>query len=69
MNEAQPDPEELAHQKQIEQLAAMMAAALDRIDCPDCCGPVYEFIEVGALVHQEEAEWACVVHVVRKART
>lgn len=66
MNEPQADPEALEFQRQIEQMAAMMAAALSQIDCPDCCGPVYGFIEVGAEIHQEEAEWACVVHAICK---
>ncbi len=68
MNEPQTNPVDPEYQRQIEQMASMMAAALAEIDCPDCCGPVYGFIEIGATVHQEEAEWACVLHVIRKSR-
>ncbi|MDB5797865.1 MAG: hypothetical protein JWP36_1767 [Paucimonas sp.] len=71
MRESQPQslqsqqaPEAL--QASLEQMAARMAQALSRLDCPDCCGPHYEFIEFGAQLHGEEMEWACVVHVLRR---
>jgi hypothetical protein len=50
----------------LDQLAARMAAALQALDCPQCCGRVHEFIEIGAVIHHEELEWACVVHVMRQ---
>jgi hypothetical protein len=53
-------------QAELEQLAARMAARLPQIECGDRCGPVYEFIEIGASVHHEELEWACVLHVVKQ---
>lgn len=71
MNEPQPnqpDQSDSAQQPDLEQMAAMMAAALAQLDCPDCPGATHEFIEIGAAIHQEEFEWACVVHVVRSAQ-
>jgi hypothetical protein len=57
----------------VEQLASLMAQALPELDCPDCCGPTYEFIEFGAGVYQEEWEWACfstaVIHTRTKRRS
>lgn len=49
----------------LQQMAAIMASALADLDCPQCCGPVHQFIEIGASIHQEELEWAAVVHTVR----
>ncbi|WP_151446624.1 hypothetical protein [Lacisediminimonas profundi] len=71
MNEPQPnqsDQSDYGQQPDLEQMAAMMAAALDQLDCPDCPGATHEFIEIGATIHQEELEWACVVHVVLRAQ-
>lgn len=51
----------------LERLAALMAAELPNLDCPECCGPVYQFIEVGARVHQEEWEWALVARALLSA--
>lgn len=49
----------------LERLCEDMAKAIPDLDCPDCCGPVYEFIENGAVVYWEELHWAyfcnCVV--------
>ena len=50
----------------LEHMCAAMAAALKSLDCPECCGPTYEFIEFGARIHNEELEWACLLHAVRK---
>jgi hypothetical protein len=52
----------------LDRLAALMAQALADLECPDCCGPVYQFIEVGVTVYQEEWEWACFVHTLRNGR-
>lgn len=57
-----------AAQAELEQLAARMAAALASLDCPPNCGAIHEFIEFGAQLHNEELEWACLVHVVRRRR-
>lgn len=54
--------------KDLEQLAYLMALALKDLDCPDCCGPTHTFIEVGAQRYREEWEWACLVQVVHHAR-
>ncbi|MGV3654668.1 MAG: hypothetical protein ACO1N5_10665 [Noviherbaspirillum sp.] len=51
----------------LEQLAALMAQALEDLECPECCGPVYPFIETGARIYYEEMEWSCVVAVIAKA--
>lgn len=51
---------------ELEIIAARMATALPQIDCPEECGPIYEFIEFGAAIHHEELQWACVVHVMRQ---
>ncbi|MGI4849379.1 MAG: hypothetical protein ACRYGK_14750 [Janthinobacterium lividum] len=48
----------------LHQLAAMMAEAMQTIDCPDCCGPVHDFIEHGGAVYREEFEWACFADTV-----
>lgn len=50
---------------ELEQLAQRMVEAMAQLECPDCCGPVYQFIETGALVYQEEMEWAWVVTSLR----
>jgi hypothetical protein len=42
----------------LEKLASLMAQALPDLDCPECCGPVHQFIEFGAHVYQEQREWA-----------
>jgi hypothetical protein len=52
-------------EKELEQLAYMMALALKDLDCPDCCGPVHAFIEMGAQRYREEWEWACLVQLVQ----
>jgi hypothetical protein len=52
----------------LEQLAALMAKALEDLECPDCCGPIHEFIEIGVRVYQEEHEWACFAHAVLHAQ-
>ena len=48
----------------LDQLAALMARALPDLECPECCGPIHDFIERGAAVYQEEWEWACFVQVL-----
>jgi hypothetical protein len=52
----------------LEQLAAAMALALPSLKCPECCGPVYEFVEVGARFYQEEWEWACLANAIVNVR-
>ena len=69
LNQPQPSLSSPIQDEHLEQMAEMMAAALAQLECPDCCGPVYQFIEVGATVHQEEMEWACVVQVVQSFRS
>jgi hypothetical protein len=64
--EAQGLAQANALEPDLDRLAGQMAAALAQLDCPQCCGPVYEFIEIGAVIHDEELEWACVVHVMRQ---
>jgi hypothetical protein len=54
--------------RDLETLARMMAEALPDLDCPECCGPVHEFIEVGARFYQEEWEWACLATVLVHTR-
>ena len=54
--------------KDLEQLAHLMALALKELDCPDCCGPTHAFIEFGAQRYREEWEWACLVQVVHHVR-
>ena len=39
-------------------MALRMAEALRNLDCPEQCGPIHGFIEVGAQVYREELEWA-----------
>lgn len=51
---------------ELDKLADRMASSLPALDCPQDCGPVYEFIEFGAAIHHEELQWACVVHVMRQ---
>lgn len=53
----------------LEQLATLMAQALPELECPDCCGPTYEFIDIGASFYQEEWEWACFSRAVIHTRT
>jgi hypothetical protein len=48
----------------LHQLAAMMAQALESLECPDCCGQVHEFIDHGGTIYREEYEWACFVQTV-----
>ena len=50
---------------ELEQLAQRMVDAMAQLECPDCCGPVYQFIETGALIYQEEMEWAWVATSLR----
>ncbi|MES2535912.1 MAG: hypothetical protein V4632_08575 [Pseudomonadota bacterium] len=50
----------------IDRLAALMAQSLPDLQCPDCCGPVHEFIECGAAFYREEWEWSCFVMVVTR---
>jgi hypothetical protein len=49
-----------------DRLASLMAQSLPDLQCPDCCGPVHEFIESGAKIYREEWEWSCFVMVVTK---
>lgn len=48
----------------LQELAAMMAQAMQIMDCPQCCGPVHPFVEHGGAVYQEEFEWACLAHTM-----
>lgn len=52
----------------LEQFTTLMALALRDLRCPERCGPVYEFIEVGARIYQEEHEWACLVRTITRVR-
>ncbi|MDB5729603.1 MAG: hypothetical protein JWQ00_2808 [Noviherbaspirillum sp.] len=52
----------------LEALAELMARAIPDLECPECCGPVHEFIEVGARFYQEEWEWACLATVLVHSR-
>lgn len=59
---------------ELEHLAMLMAQALPDLECPECCGPVHEFVEAGAKIYQEEWEWAyfckAIIHtrVARKTK-
>ena len=62
MENRQPSPQE------IEQMALLMAEALRDLQCPEQCGQIHQFIEVGAQVYQEEMEWAYFVVALRNCR-
>lgn len=53
----------------LDQLCAEMAKKLPEIDCPDCCGPVYRFIEDGAALYLEELYWAHLCRCIAHKRT
>jgi hypothetical protein len=59
---------EFPTEKDLEQMAYLMALALKDLHCPDCCGPVHAFIETGAQRYQDEWEWACLVQLVHHVR-
>jgi hypothetical protein len=52
----------------IDRLAALMAQSIPDLQCPDCCGPVHDFIESGAKFYQEEWEWSCFVMVISQVQ-
>lgn len=52
----------------LDQLCQEMAHAISELDCPDCCGPVYEFIENGSLLYLEEFQWAVFCECVKRRR-
>jgi hypothetical protein len=51
----------------LERLAALMAQEIPTLECPECCGPIHEFVEIGARFHQEEMEWAILAAVLMHA--
>lgn len=52
----------------LDQLCAAMAQALPDLECPECCGPIYECIESGSKIYLEEMYWAYFFSCIHQTR-
>lgn len=52
----------------LDELCAAMARALPDLECPECCGPIYECIENGSKIYLEELYWAYFFTCINTAR-